>query len=57
MIMNKTYMKPEVEILDIEAQELMAISGDLENGFDLTDADETESITGNHSREFLFFED
>ena len=57
MIMNKTYMKPEVEILDVEAQELMAISGDLENGFDLNDADETESIIGNHAREFLFFED
>lgn len=55
--MNKTYMKPEVEILDVEAQELMAISGDLENGFDLNDADETESIIGNHAREFLFFED
>lgn len=56
--MNKTsYLKPEVEILDVEAQELMAISGDLEQGFDLSDADDTEAGSGNHARGFLFFED
>ena len=55
--MNKTYMKPEVEILETVAEQLMAISGNLEQGFNLEDAEETIETSGNAAREFLFFED
>ena len=55
--MNKTYMKPEVEILETVAEQLMAISGDLEQGFNLEDAEDTNETSGNAAREFLFFED
>ena len=53
----KTYQKPEVEILDIQTEQLMAVSGDLEKGFNLIDAEPTDATSGNLSRELLFLED
>lgn len=53
----KTYQKPEVEILDVQAEQLMAISGNLEQGFNLTDAEETGATNGNLARELIFLED
>lgn len=53
----KTYQKPEVEILETQTEQLMAISGDLEQGFNLTDAEETDATSGNLSRELFFFEE
>jgi hypothetical protein len=53
----KTYQKPEVEILETQTEQLMTISGDFENGFDLKDADLTNETSGNLSRELFFFED
>ena len=54
----KTYQKPEGEILDIQAEQLMAISGDLELGdFELKNAEPTDATSGNLARELLFLED
>ena len=55
--MNKTYLKPEVEILDIMTEEMIAASGSLENGVDLSSVGETEATSGNLSRELDEFID
>lgn len=55
--MNKTYLKPEVEVLNIVNEELMAVSGDFEEGFNLGDAEDTDATSGNLSRELLLIWD
>jgi hypothetical protein len=55
--MNMTYLKPEVEILDIMTEEMIAASGPLENGVDLSSVGETEATSGNLSRELDEFID
>jgi hypothetical protein len=53
----KTYQKPEVDILDVMTEEMIAASGLLEDGFDTSSAPETSETSGNLTRELLFFED
>lgn len=56
--MKKTYQTPEVEILDIMTEEMIAASGPLEDtGVDLSTVGETDATSGNLARELLFLED
>jgi len=54
--MNKTYLKPEVEILDIMTEEMIAASNP-EDGFDMSKVTGTEATSGNLSRELDEFID
>lgn len=53
----KTYQKPEVDILDVMTEEMIAASGLIEDGFDTSSAPETSETSGNLTRELLFLED
>lgn len=55
--MKKIYQTPEVEILDIMTEEMIAASGPLEDGVDLSTVGETEATSGNLSRELDEFID
>lgn len=56
--MKKIYQTPEVEILDIMTEEMIAASGPLEEtGVDLSTVEETEAVSGNLARELMFLED
>ena len=55
--MKKIYQTPEVEILDIMTEEMIAASGPLEDGVDLSTVGETDATSGNLARELLFLED
>lgn len=55
--MKKTYQTPEVEVLDIMTEDMIAASGPLENGFNLSEVEETTETNGNLTRELLFLED
>lgn len=54
--MNKTYLKPEVEILDIMTENMIAAS-DPEDGFNMSTVTETEATSGNLARELDEFID
>ena len=54
--MNKIYQKPEVEVLDIVSQEMIAASNP-EDGFDTGSAPTTDQSSGNLSRELDMFMD
>lgn len=53
----KTYQKPEVDILDVMTEEMIAASGLLEDGFDTSSAPDTDATSGNLARELIFLED
>lgn len=55
-MMNKIYQKPEVEVLDIISQEMIAASNP-EDGFNTTTVPETNETSGNLSRELDAFMD
>lgn len=55
--MKKIYQTPEVEILDIMTEEMIAASGPLEEGFNLNEVGTTDATEGNLARELLFLED
>ena len=46
----KTYQKPEVEILDVMAEDMIAESL-VENGFNMNNGNETPETSGNLSRQ------
>ena len=47
----KTYQKPEVDILDIMTEEMIAVSPITEQGGNLNDAPTTNATSGNLSRQ------
>ena len=53
----KTYLKPEVEILDLELTTEMLAGSAIEDGIDLDQAPVTNETSGNLARELLIFED
>jgi hypothetical protein len=53
----KTYQKPEVDILDVMTEEMIAASGAIEEGFNIEEVGTTDATSGNLARELFFFED
>ncbi len=53
----KTYQKPEVDILDVMTEEMLAGSVAIEDGFNLDEVGTTDETSGNLARELIFTED
>ena len=55
-MMNKIYQKPEVEILDVMSEEMIATSNP-EDGFNMGEVPTIDDTSGNLSRELDLWED
>jgi hypothetical protein len=55
-MMNKIYQKPEVEILDVMSEEMIATSNP-EDGFNMGGVPTIDDTSGNLSRELDLWED